>query len=118
MRILLDNCVHRRTAALIPGHAVRHASEMGWQTLRNGQLLATAAAEFDLLITTDKNQRYQQNLERLPLSVLELNTPDTRLHALKGFAPHLPAALALTERFRFVSLRLDGTTETLSPRTP
>ncbi len=117
MRILLDNCVHRRAGVLLPDHAVRHAAEMGWQTLRNGQRLAEAQTAFDVLLTTDQNLRYQQNLDRLPVPVLELSTPDTRLGALRAFAPHLPAALAHTPRFRLVSLRIDGTTETFSPRT-
>jgi hypothetical protein len=39
------------------------AIERGWDRLVNGELIAVAeAAGFDLLLTTDKNIRYQQNL--------------------------------------------------------
>jgi hypothetical protein len=37
--------------------------ERGWDRLANGELIASAeAAGFELLVTTDKNMRYQQNL--------------------------------------------------------
>lgn len=84
--------------------------------MQNGALLAAAAGQFDLLITTDQNLRHQQNLERLPIAVLELHTRDTRLAALRAFAPHLPAALSACTRFRFISLSPDGSLELLAPR--
>jgi hypothetical protein len=40
------------------------AIERGWDRLINGDLIATAEyAGFDLLLTTDKNMRYQQTLK-------------------------------------------------------
>jgi len=43
---------------------VVEAFERGWDRLLNGQLIAAAeAAGFDVLLTTDKNMRYQQNLK-------------------------------------------------------
>lgn len=117
MKILLDNCVPMRLRRLLAEHEVSHASEIGWGDVRNGDLLSRAAARFDVFLTVDQNLRFQQRIDALPLAVLELNTRDTRFKALKSFTPHLPAALALTQRFCFVSLRVDGTTETFSPRT-
>ncbi|MFN0010226.1 MAG: hypothetical protein ACKVS8_01135 [Phycisphaerales bacterium] len=118
MRIALDNCVDRRLARLLRDHETRHASELGWQTLQNGQLLAAAAAGgFHVFITVDQNIRFQQRLVDLPLPVLEINVRDTRFKAISALAPHLPGALALTARFHFVSLTADGMTETLAPRT-
>ena len=39
------------------------AIERGWDRLANGELIAVAeAAGFEILLTTDKNIRYQQNL--------------------------------------------------------
>ena len=50
---------------------------MGWATLTNGEFLAAAEkAGFDVLVTTDKNLRHQQNLARLSLGVLVLPTTD------------------------------------------
>jgi len=43
---------------------VVEAIERGWDRLVNGELIAAAESEgFDLLLTTDKNIRYQQNLK-------------------------------------------------------
>jgi hypothetical protein len=42
---------------------VVEAIEPGWDRLVNGELIAAAeAGGFDVLLTTDKNMRYQQNL--------------------------------------------------------
>ena len=45
----------------------------GWAELSNGDLLDIAESEgFDLLITTDQNMRYQQNMESRSLAVIVL----------------------------------------------
>jgi len=54
-------------------HTVRTAAQQGWDRFRNGDLLnAAEEAGFELLLTTDKNMRYQQNLEGRKIAVLEL----------------------------------------------
>jgi hypothetical protein len=68
---------------------------MGWETLRNGELLATtAAAGFDAFITIDKNLKHQQNLRTLPLSVVVILALTNRLPDLLPFVPGILAALA------------------------
>jgi hypothetical protein len=50
--------------------------ERGWSELENGALLSAAEVEgFDLLITTDTNLRYQQNLSGRRVAILVLSTP-------------------------------------------
>lgn len=45
--------------------------ELGWDTLENGALIARAeAAGFDVLVTTDRNWKYQQNLNQRRLAVV------------------------------------------------
>ena len=56
------------------GHHVVTAYEMGWSTLVNGDLLKAAEAAFDLLMTTDRRLRYQQNLTGRRLAILVLPT--------------------------------------------
>jgi hypothetical protein len=47
----------------LKGHTVVEAMERGWDRLVNRELIAAAeAAGFELLVTTDKNICYQQNL--------------------------------------------------------
>ena len=47
---------------------------MGWSKLENGELLTTAEGKFDVLVTTDQNLRYQQNLQGRLLAILVLPT--------------------------------------------
>jgi hypothetical protein len=64
MRILFDQGAPSGIARSLAGHQVTEAIERGWDRISNGELLTTAeAAGFDLLLTTDKNIRYQQNLK-------------------------------------------------------
>jgi len=57
----------------LEGHTVRTAFQQGWDRLTNGELLVAAEeAGFELLLTTDKNIRYQQNLARRKIAILVL----------------------------------------------
>ena len=68
---------------LLSGHSVSTAYEMGWSELANGDLLDAAEADFDALVTTDQNLRYQQDLAGRRLAILVLPTtswPKIRAH--------------------------------------
>ncbi len=58
----------------LTSHNVATAFELGWSNLKNGELLAAAETSFDLLITTDQQLRYQQNLSGRKLAILVLLT--------------------------------------------
>lgn len=62
MRILLDQGTPAPLRDRLRDHVVSTAFEMGWAELDNGALLKAAEQSFDILITTDQNLRYQQNL--------------------------------------------------------
>lgn len=68
---------------------MRHASEIGWQDLDDRPLLERADASFDVLITTDQNLRYQQNLSRYSLSVIVLVAHTNRLEDLLPLVPEV-----------------------------
>ena len=62
---------------------------MAWTELDNGALLKAAETDFDALITTDQNLRYQQTLSGRRLAILVLPTtswPKTRVHAAQVVA--------------------------------
>src|SRR5579863_10695 len=64
MRILFDNGTPRGLARFLAGHSVEEARARGWEELTNGELIEVAEkAGFDLIVTTDKNIRYRQNLK-------------------------------------------------------
>ena len=74
MRIVFDQGTPVPLRRALPAHQVSTAFEMGWAKLENGELLAAAEGQFDLLLTTDQNIRYQQNLAGRRLAVLVLPT--------------------------------------------
>jgi hypothetical protein len=74
VRILFDQGVPAPLRDHLPGHDIRTAYELGWSTLRNGELLARAEAQFDVLMTTDRNLKSQQNLSGLQIAILVLPT--------------------------------------------
>lgn len=93
MRVLLDACVPKRLARDLPGFEARHATEMGWGDLDDGQLLTAMAGSFDALVTVDRNLPHQQNLNGRPFAVLLLRAHGNRLTDLAQLVPKLRAAL-------------------------
>ena len=73
MRILFDQGVPRGLTGSLRAHEVTEARKLGWETISNGALLKLAeGAGFDLLLTTDKNVRYQQNLSGRKIALVVL----------------------------------------------
>lgn len=61
--MLFDNGTPAPLRYALKGHIVVEAMERGWDRFVNGELIAVAeSAGFEVLLTTDKNMRYQQNL--------------------------------------------------------
>lgn len=76
---------------------------MGWETLRNGELLEAAEeARFDVLLTADQKLRYQQNLTGRALAIVEL--PDNRLRLVRRYAPEVIAALASIQPGGYIAI--------------
>ena len=73
MLVLFDNGTPAPLRNLLKDHVVVEAIERGWDKLANGELIAAAeAAGFEILLTTDKNMRYQQNLARRKIAFVVL----------------------------------------------
>lgn len=84
MRILFDHSTPAPLRRHLRDHRVQEAVDLGWDRLVNGALLAEAErAGFDLLITADKNIRYQQNLSGRRIAIIVLGNaqwPVLQLH--------------------------------------
>jgi hypothetical protein len=96
MLILFDHGAPKGVARALRAHTVMTAQARGWDKLTNGALLAVAGqAAVDLLFTTDRNIRYQQNLtgRKIALAVLTGTTrwARVRLH-LERIAASVNAA--------------------------
>lgn len=73
MRILFDQGTPVPLRRHLTDHVTATAFEQGWSDLTNGNLLDQAEqAGFELLVTTDSNLRYQQNLHERRIAIIVL----------------------------------------------
>lgn len=94
MKILLDNCVKKELLPLFQGHEAVHSSQIRWSDLKNGELLKRADAQFDVMVTIDKNMRFQSSLKGLRLRVAVLNV---RGNLIEQLIPAVERLLATVE---------------------
>lgn len=88
MRILLDECVPRPLKRELTDYQVRTVVEMGWSGKKNGELLQLMTQEnFTILLTADRNLRYQQNLQEAGVAIVVLVAPSNRLPDLIPLIP-------------------------------
>ena len=76
MRVLFDQGTPEPLRHVLTRHEIATAYERGWSQLTNGELLDAAEKDgYAVLVTTDSNLRYQQNLERRRIAIVVLSTP-------------------------------------------
>lgn len=119
MKILFDHNVDRRFRKHLPGHKIQTTREMRWDTLANGRLLKAAAdAAFEPVISIDKKIEHEQNLRKLPLPVILIDSISNALPKLIPFAPHLLDLLNQPLECILYIVQSDGTVLRLTaPRT-
>jgi hypothetical protein len=99
MKILLDECVTKKLRPFLANHEVLTVTQMTWNGYRNGNLMEKAvAASFDLLITIDKNLRFQQNIQKRDLIVVIFDSPSSKIEELQKFIPQFFNQLATFEK--------------------
>lgn len=88
MRILLDECVPRPLKFELSDYEIQTVVEIGWSGKKNGELLQLMLQEgLTILLTTDQNLRYQQNLQQAGVAVIALVAPSNRLPDLVPLIP-------------------------------
>lgn len=94
--MLLDESVDRAIAIYFPNKfEIKTAQKMGWAATKNGELLRIASdAGFKALITTDKRMEHQQNLDKLPMAVIVL---DTFHNSFRYLEPTIPTIISVLE---------------------
>ena len=83
MKVLVDECIDWRLAREIVGHEVKTARQMGWSTIKNGELLKLAEKEFQVFVTVDRNLSFQQNVPAFAIAVIVLRAKSNRLSDLR-----------------------------------
>lgn len=76
MRIFFDQGTPVPLRQSLTHHEVATAFEREWSRLENGQLLDAAEKHgFEVIVTTDSNLQYQQNLKSRRIAIIVLSTP-------------------------------------------
>lgn len=109
MKIFLDECIDWRLARHIVGHQVKSARDLSWTGIKNGALLALAAAQFDVFVTVDRNLSFQQNTAGRQIAVIVLRAHSNRLADLIPLVPSLTAVLESIDAGSVTVLDLDKT---------
>jgi glutamate racemase len=92
MLVLFDQGTPVAIAKFLVGHAVKTARRLNWDTLANGELLnAAEQAGFEVLLTTDKNLAYQQNLKSRRIAIVVLGR--NRWSIVRAVVPQIVAAV-------------------------
>lgn len=90
MKVLIDECLpaalKEDLAAL--GDECQTVRRAGFGSKRNGELLTLAERNWDVLLTSDRNIKYQQNMTGRSVSILILCAKSNRM---KDLVPLLPA---------------------------
>jgi hypothetical protein len=89
VKVLLDECVDWRLSRDLASHEVRTAHQMGWEAIKNGELLMLASKHFDVFVTVDRNLSFQQNFNSLSIAVIVLHARTNRLADLKPLVQRL-----------------------------
>jgi hypothetical protein len=98
VRVLLDECIDWRLGRELAAHEVKTARQMGWTTLKNGELLALASGLFDAFVTVDRNLSFQQDIVSFSIAVVVLQARSNRLADLGPLVPSLLSAIEATPR--------------------
>jgi len=91
MKILLDESLPLKLRNDFgKDHEVWTVRDKGWLSKKNGELLELMINDgFELFVTADRNLPYQQNIEKLSLTIAVLCASDNRRSSLQNPIPHL-----------------------------
>ncbi|MFQ5786612.1 MAG: hypothetical protein ACE5H1_01395, partial [Thermodesulfobacteriota bacterium] len=88
------------------GHDVKSVPQMGWNGLKNGELLTEAQHQFDVFISVDRNLPFQQNLSKFRIAILILKAHSARLSDLKTLVPKIENILPHLESGKAKTIRI------------
>ncbi len=94
MRILLNECVPKLLKREFSNFNIKTVVEMGWSGRKNGALLKLMSEErFTVLLTSDQNLKYEQNLQQASIGLIVMVAHTNRLSDLLPLASKVREAL-------------------------
>lgn len=95
MRILLDECVPKPLKREFADFDPKTVREMGWSGTKNGALLKSMSESgFSILLTSDRNLKYEQNLQQTGIAVIVMIARTNRLADLIPLTSKVREALS------------------------
>src|SRR6516164_8098079 len=84
MKILIDECLPAalRGTFTAMGHECETVRRAGYGSKKNGELLTLAEGRWDVLLTSDRRIKYQQNMAGRNLSIVVLCAKSNRMRDL------------------------------------
>lgn len=106
MRILVDECLPAALKATLTalGHECETVRKAGFGAKKNGELLQIAEGRWDLLLTSDRNIRYQQNMTGRNVSIVILCAKSNRMKDLLPLVPAFSRALLSLQPGRVIEV--------------
>jgi len=90
MKLLLDENLPKRLKTDLSEYEAYTVRDMGWNGIKNGQLLELIIKEgFECLLTFDKNLQYQQNFKKYTVTVFVLTASINTYAELSKLVPQL-----------------------------
>ena len=107
MRVLLDeNLPHKLRQLFEDDIEVFTVGDLGWKGKENGDLLRSAAEEFDAFITMDKGIPNQQNLDKIGLGIVLLQAGSNRFEDLSPLISQVNMVLKTLKNGQLVRVKL------------
>ena len=90
MRILLDECVPKSLKREFDDLNIKTVKEMGWSGTKNGALLKLMSdGKFNVLLASDRNIKYEQNLQKADVAVIVMVAYTNRVNDLLPLVPKI-----------------------------
>ena len=107
MLVLFDQGTPLPIRNFLTGHIVETAWQRGWDKLQNGALLlAVEEAGFEVIITPDKNIRYQQNLAVRKIALVVLG--NSQWPVLRHHVERVVAAVDIAQPGSYTEVEIPG----------
>lgn len=89
MRTLIDECLPAglKGALAAMGHECETVRRAGYGSKKNGELLSLAEGRWDVLLTSDRRIKYQQNMTGRKVSIVGLCAKSNRMQDLLPLMP-------------------------------
>jgi predicted nuclease of predicted toxin-antitoxin system len=106
MRILVDECLPVALKGTLTGlgHECEAVRKAGFGAKKNGELLRIAEGRWDVLLTSDRNIKYQQNMTGRNVSIVILCAKSNRMKDLLPLIPAFAQALLSLQAGRVIEV--------------